>query len=305
MEAKYFPHSLFLDVSIGRTPSYTWRSLLFGREALSMGLLWSVGNGNSINIWKDKWIQRPNNFKAIRSGISRNVERVIDFIDWEHGRWDAEKINEVFVPCDTEIILNMKLIDPSHADELVWFHSKDGFFSIRLAYQMLLQKEIAEETEGASSSSNDVELLWNKLWHLNVPRRVRSFIRRGGVTPDDRCEFYGRSETDIHVVMQCHVVAAFWHDSPALLKIRLRVWALVSNYVWNAGNKRIFEGVITPSADMQVRNYRETLMKFQLSPLSSNVVGPVKWRKPRESWVKINSDAALTVGMMGGSWLYC
>ncbi|KAL8167341.1 hypothetical protein V2J09_008840 [Rumex salicifolius] len=42
--------------------------------------------------WKDKWNPRSNNFKAIKSGIYGSAERVIDSIDWDLGRWDAEKI---------------------------------------------------------------------------------------------------------------------------------------------------------------------------------------------------------------------
>ncbi|KAL8161427.1 hypothetical protein V2J09_012916 [Rumex salicifolius] len=168
---------------------------------------------------------------AVRDFDVAAQERVIDLIDWECGSWDVEKVRETFVPCDANLILKMKLTDPSKADELVWFHSNDDLFTVGSAYQMLLQKEIAEESEGASSSSNDSELLWNKLWRLNVPLRVRSFIWRGcrnilptkvnlcrrGITPDDRCEFCGRLETDIHV-----------RDSPSLLKLGLRV-----NSMWN------------------------------------------------------------------------
>ncbi|KAL8161428.1 hypothetical protein V2J09_012917 [Rumex salicifolius] len=40
--------------------------------------------------------------------------------------------------------------------------------------------------------------------------------------------------------------------------------------------------------------------KLQLSSLSSNDACPVKWKKPREGWVKINCDDALARGVDGG-----
>ncbi|KAL8142881.1 hypothetical protein V2J09_015913 [Rumex salicifolius] len=123
----------------------------------------------------------------------------------------SEKVNDVFVPCDVELILKMKLTDPSKADELIWYHSYVPY-------------------------GNWVPELW--------------LTNSTG----------GRPETDIHVVMQFPVAAAFWHDSPALMK----------------GSK------------------------LQLSSLPSNNAGPVKWRKPREGWVKINCDATLACGGDGG-----
>lgn len=30
-----------------------------GKELLSVGLIWCIGNGKTTKIWKDSWIQRP------------------------------------------------------------------------------------------------------------------------------------------------------------------------------------------------------------------------------------------------------
>jgi hypothetical protein len=38
--------------------SYTWRSILKGIELLKEGLIMSVGNGASINVWQDPWVAR-------------------------------------------------------------------------------------------------------------------------------------------------------------------------------------------------------------------------------------------------------
>nr|DAD35823.1 TPA_asm: hypothetical protein HUJ06_006463 [Nelumbo nucifera] len=41
----YYPQSRFLETSLGSKPSWAWRSLLDGRDLLSKGLIWRIGNG--------------------------------------------------------------------------------------------------------------------------------------------------------------------------------------------------------------------------------------------------------------------
>lgn len=52
----YFPNTFFLDAKKGSKSSPFWRSSLWGRGILSMGIGWKVGNGNNINLMKDNWI---------------------------------------------------------------------------------------------------------------------------------------------------------------------------------------------------------------------------------------------------------
>jgi hypothetical protein len=56
---KYFPNGIFLEAVLGRKPSYAWRSILSAKPLMTEGLLWRVGDGSSIRIWKDKWIPMP------------------------------------------------------------------------------------------------------------------------------------------------------------------------------------------------------------------------------------------------------
>ncbi|XP_028063364.1 uncharacterized protein LOC114266637 [Camellia sinensis] len=59
LKAKYFPHTSFLDVLLGNSPSFTWRSIVSSRSLLNAGLRWRVGNGASISVKDDKWVPRP------------------------------------------------------------------------------------------------------------------------------------------------------------------------------------------------------------------------------------------------------
>lgn len=48
-KARYFPKSDFMGAVTVPDMSYTWRSILAGREILSLGLRFQIGNGNNIS----------------------------------------------------------------------------------------------------------------------------------------------------------------------------------------------------------------------------------------------------------------
>ena len=56
LKAKYYPNGDVLKARAGNNPSYTWRSILKGIEVLNRGIIWRVGYGTSINIWRDPWL---------------------------------------------------------------------------------------------------------------------------------------------------------------------------------------------------------------------------------------------------------
>ena len=53
---RYYANKDFLECGKGYIPSYAWRSIMFGRELLTKGLIKSIGNGRSTSIWSENWI---------------------------------------------------------------------------------------------------------------------------------------------------------------------------------------------------------------------------------------------------------
>lgn len=47
---KYYPNGTFLDSNIGSRPSYAWRNIWVAKSFLNEGLMWRVGDGQSICI---------------------------------------------------------------------------------------------------------------------------------------------------------------------------------------------------------------------------------------------------------------
>ena len=62
-KSKYFPNYEFVDASLGRNPSFAWRSIMAAQDIVQKGRRWQVGNGRSIMIWKDKWLPSPSTYE--------------------------------------------------------------------------------------------------------------------------------------------------------------------------------------------------------------------------------------------------
>lgn len=50
LKAKYFLECDFVNASLGRRPSYLWRSIMAAQHNVRSGLSWRVGNGQKIQI---------------------------------------------------------------------------------------------------------------------------------------------------------------------------------------------------------------------------------------------------------------
>ncbi|KAL3516654.1 hypothetical protein ACH5RR_023556 [Cinchona calisaya] len=69
---------------------------------LEVGCRWRVGVGRNIQIWKDRWIPRPKEFKIITPPPNNTAIRTVeDLIDWENGGWRAELLEQLF--CNEDV----------------------------------------------------------------------------------------------------------------------------------------------------------------------------------------------------------
>lgn len=50
---RYFRNVDFMCATCPRRGSFTWRSILFGRELLKQGIIWRIGDGTKVNAWAD------------------------------------------------------------------------------------------------------------------------------------------------------------------------------------------------------------------------------------------------------------
>jgi hypothetical protein len=74
MRAIYYPRGNLLDTVFKGDASPVWRGIEHGLDLLKQGIIWRIGNGTSVRIWRDNWLPRNIGLK-ITSG--RKFSRLI------------------------------------------------------------------------------------------------------------------------------------------------------------------------------------------------------------------------------------
>ena len=114
-----------------------------GPELLSKGLIWNVGNGQGIRVWKDNWIPRSTWRPRTRLGPSIDDSlRVMDLICWESNEWDEEKVRQLLPHDDAIVVLGLRLVDIEVRDEGVWKGTRDGMFRVNFAYHLYMDQNM-------------------------------------------------------------------------------------------------------------------------------------------------------------------
>ena len=139
------------------------------------GTRWRVGNVRLIHIWEDKWLPTPTTFKVISPNrIFDYFPMVSTLINQDTKQWNAGLVWRNFLPFKANTILNIPLSYSLLEDKLTWTGNKRGEFSVKSAYYVALP--IVETThEGESSSGDPRTLLQKRMWHLNIPAKIRIF----------------------------------------------------------------------------------------------------------------------------------
>ena len=102
---------------------------------------WRVGNGRSIQIWKDRWLPRPTTLKIVSHSDRLLEDTIVDYlIDNNRRTWKQDILQELFWPDEIELIKSIPIGDTHNKDKFMWHFTKNGFFSVRSAYHLIKQK---------------------------------------------------------------------------------------------------------------------------------------------------------------------
>jgi hypothetical protein len=105
LKAKYYPNQSFMEASIKGTASYIFRNIFEAREVLSAGMVWRVGTGANIRIWKDRWLQGAPSATILSPPRMLDVNATVGTLILQDSmQWDVELIDQIFLPWEAEIV---------------------------------------------------------------------------------------------------------------------------------------------------------------------------------------------------------
>ena len=161
---KFFPNCSLLKAKESSSGSYTWKSILQGRDVILDGACWRVGNGKSIKIWQHYWLPQKHPTKVLSPMVETMEEVTKDcLIDKGTRMWNAEMVDGIFAPQEAEEIKNIPLAREATEGSLYWPWEHDDRYSCKSGYPFLKEDEdvlqVAEQPDHEKG-------LWKKICRM-------------------------------------------------------------------------------------------------------------------------------------------
>ena len=216
-----------------RNASHTWRAILFGREALNLGLIKRIGDGSTTRIWDDPWIPSNPSFKPIVKPTITQVTLVEELLNPITGQWKQDIVDATLVPVDARAVLSIP-IGWLDEDMWAWHLEKYGMFSVRSAYKALIQAPSHGQDAGSVDANKS---FWRKLWKMQVPPKVKNFwwrvikayipcravLKGRHIEKLSFCKSCGRNEIIKHAMFECTWAKLFWNEIQVATSVKLPV----------------------------------------------------------------------------------
>ncbi|KAG2560335.1 hypothetical protein PVAP13_8KG058660 [Panicum virgatum] len=294
LKAKYFPNGELIDTVFPSDSSPSWKGIEFGLELLKKGIIWRVGNGDKIQIWRDNWIPKDSLLKITGERTRCRLRWVSQLNYGDVQDWDRDLVKTIFHKHDAEEVLKIRIPTRPTDDFIAWHFEKSGIFSIKnFAWKLA--------TEGLATMQNR---------------------KRRNLESDSTCRLCCRDEEDgYHAVVACTKSRALQWFLLLLDKLDTEERAQVFFCFWRAWHLRNDAVHGNGSASVEasarfVRNYWSSLLNIRHGAghdekgksLAVSTWSPARrndgvqrktkempnWEPPRQGWVKINIDAAFS-----------
>ncbi|KAG6647541.1 hypothetical protein CIPAW_07G085700 [Carya illinoinensis] len=267
-----------MEARVGYCPSQIWRSLMSVMDLIKTGLVWRVGNGRSIKIWKDKWVPIPSTFQIQTPNKILDCNATVsELIEDGSKTWKQELVQAIFSQEEAKSICSIPISVKGMGDKTIWGLSEKGIFTVKSAYHADLG--IKNQNMGETSSGDQSKGLWGRLCRLTSSGKVKLFLWKAlnGILPmrsilfkrrvidNSTCPMCSREEeTDIYVLWDCPAIVDVWGEdcSPVrkwgrnfgdfttlwselqskLEEGKLHIVAEVLYGLWRRRNAMVFEG---------------------------------------------------------------
>uniref|UniRef100_A0A2N9HGY6 RNase H type-1 domain-containing protein n=1 Tax=Fagus sylvatica TaxID=28930 RepID=A0A2N9HGY6_FAGSY len=307
-------------------------SILKARDVIKNGIVWRVGNGKSIKIWKQRWLLEDNHHKVITPIPSILADSTVsELISPQTQQWDATLIDSIFFPYDATAIKSIPLSEGSPEDKPFWPGTSTGQYTVRSGYKFLQAEEL--KSQPSCSNLKPMERIWKDVWSLQVPKKIQVFmwctlkdslpsklnLKRRHVVEDPGCEICAAPTEDIlHALWDCPQAKATWRGDTRLGEVRrskflnftelwchvreleppfdMEMFSTICWAIWHRRNKVRLKQPVDKADHIPVfaREYLQEFQSSQEAPLPNPSSRPqAQWRKPTACGFKVNYDGAV------------
>jgi hypothetical protein len=175
LKGKYFPNEEFVTAKSKRNSSHTWRAILAGRNAFECGLIRRIGDGETTNIWRDRWIPGAIGGKPICPKPGALATQVSELLSEDGSSWNVQALHHNLLSIDVQAMRRIPL-GRQQGDFWAWSGERHDIYSVRSAYRLLVEQETHDRNhrEGKAPCSVAVDdPCWQKLWKCKIPPKVR------------------------------------------------------------------------------------------------------------------------------------
>ena len=225
-KARFFPECSILEAEDSKVGSYAWKTILSARDVIRKGMVWRIGNGESVRIKQDKWLpSQLSRSVASQIPLMSPDTKVSELIDQDKAAWKSEVVQQLFLPQEASEILGIPLSERLPPDRIVWACTPSGMFTTSSAYKLIISCELA-----LSAGSLNLEAqrqFWKRIWQLQTPNKIKHFVWKAcnnalptlaklhhrHIVTSKICEgCQDRTEDTLHAFWFCKEIACVWHS---------------------------------------------------------------------------------------------
>ena len=131
LRSKYKVDADWLGKDPCKNASPLWKAIEKLREVVLKGAYFIVGDGASIDMWKDSWVPWLDGFTPTPCdlNIPKSPMKVSNLIDLVNRKWKFDVLKNLVDPCSLSAILQVIVLARAQQDRLIWTLTPSGRFT--------------------------------------------------------------------------------------------------------------------------------------------------------------------------------